>query len=146
VATNGALKAVDQARPQILDCHLAAGHADGAVWRHVALWSHPVTDRRWAMLNNAEPGLIQTLASVGVVRIEIVAAFPDQDRIAIWLCTSTDTQRDEFPRSNPYLDEVRTVLLASGFTPDELEDLMTVAQSQETVDRDYDGSWFYALR
>jgi hypothetical protein len=98
------------------------------------------------MLNNAKPALVQALASVGVVRIEVVSAFPGSERIAVWLCSSTDVQRDAFPRSNPYLEKVRTVLLTAGLTPDQLEELMTVAQSQETVDRDYEGSWFYALR
>jgi hypothetical protein len=49
------------------------------------------------------------------------------------------------------LDAVRAIVVEAGFTPDQVTDLRTVAQSQETVigttsDRDYEGSWFYALR
>ncbi len=37
-------------------------------------------------------------------------------------------------------------MLRCGFTQDWLRGLMTTAQSQETVDRDYEGKWFYAVR
>lgn len=105
-----------------------------------------MTDPRWTMLENAKPALMDALAFARVIGIEVVAAFPGSDSIAIWLCTSTDEERDSLPRENPHLDEVRAVLLEAGFSPAELAELMTVAQSQETVDRDYEASWFYALR
>lgn len=41
---------------------------------------------------------------------------------------------------------MRAVLADTGFPADMLDGLRTTAQSQETVDREYDGSWFYALR
>jgi len=41
---------------------------------------------------------------------------------------------------------VRTILLACGLRDRDLDRLTTTAQSQETVDRDYEGSWFYAMR
>lgn len=41
---------------------------------------------------------------------------------------------------------VAPVLRTAGFTESELGELVVVVQSQQTVDRDYAGSWFYALR
>lgn len=82
----------------------------------------------------------------GVVRIEVVAAFPEQDEFAIWLCTATDQERDRLGLDQPRIDQVRTILLEAGFSPNQLHGLVTTVQSQETVDRDYEGSWFYALR
>jgi hypothetical protein len=40
----------------------------------------------------------------------------------------------------------RKVLMSVGFTPAELADLSVIAESQETVDREYEGSWYYAMR
>ena len=72
--------------------------------------------------------------------------FHIEDDFAIWLCTATDKQRDGLSRVNPHLEEVRSILLSAGFTPKQLTGLSTTAQSQETVERDYEGSWFYAVR
>jgi hypothetical protein len=33
-----------------------------------------------------------------------------------------------------------------GFEEQDLGELVVIVESQETVDREYDGSWFYALR
>lgn len=45
---------------------------------------------------------------------------------------------------DPHIDQVRTILLSPGLTPEQLGGLRTIAQSQKTVDREYAGSWFYA--
>jgi len=102
-------------------------------------------DRRWQLLEDARPLLLEAFAEKGVVRIEFVGAFPELDSIGVWLCTASDGQRDVLDR--PVLGEaVRRILLRVGFTPEELGDLATVVESQETVDRDYEGSWYYAMR
>jgi len=105
-----------------------------------------MSDPRWQLLQEAKPALLRVGAERGVVRIEFVSAFPSSDRIVVWLGTETDRQRDSLGVDDPLLDEVRSVLVRTGFAPEQLNDLMTTAQSQETVDRDYAGSWFYALR
>lgn len=77
---------------------------------------------------------------------ERLVGFVHPFRVHVWPVTRTDAERDSLPAANPFVDEVRSAIRASGF-PDEHASLDgTVAQSQETVDRDYDGSWFYALR
>lgn len=82
----------------------------------------------------------------GVTRIEPVVGFVKPYRIHVWLCTDTDAARDALSGPNPLQDKVREVLVAAGLPQDEAHFEGTVAQSQETVDRDYEGSWFYALR
>ena len=101
------------------------------------------SDPRWALLQSARSDLVRALAEDGVVGVEYVAAFP-QDEFAVWLVTITDEERDRLGTLNPRLEDVRAVLLRSGFTEAWLGSLMTTAQSQETVSRDYEGKWFYA--
>ena len=105
-----------------------------------------MSDRRWGLLEEACDPLLATFGSAGVTRIEYPAAFPDLDGFAVWLCTTTDDERETLGRDSPSLEQVRGVLLEAGFSPDELQGLATVAQSQETVDRDFESSWFYAMR
>jgi hypothetical protein len=61
---------------------------------------------------------------------------------------ATDTDAPaEVPRGLSGLRErVVGVLLNLGFREHELHGLMVVAQLQAAVDRDCEGSWFYALR
>jgi len=105
-----------------------------------------IRDPRWQLMEDARHDLLATLANDGVVRIEYAAAFPHVDDFAVWLGASTDAEKDALPNKNPRLAVVRAVLADHGFTDDQLSGLRTIVQSQETVDRDYKGSWFYALR
>ena len=102
-------------------------------------------DPRWSLLDVAKPLLLNRLCEHGVEQIEYVGAFPD-DAFSVWLCTQTDSERDVMGSPGPLLDAVRATLMEAGFTPDQVVGLRTVAQSQETVDRDHEGSWDYAMR
>lgn len=102
--------------------------------------------RVFAALDRATPDLLTKLRHHGISRIEYVVGFVKPYGIHVWLCTATDGERDALPAPNPCQSEVRAVLDAAGLPRDEATFEGTVAQSQETVDRDYEGSWFYALR
>lgn len=105
-----------------------------------------MADRRWDLLLSARTGLIRRFAADGVYRVEYVAAFPGQDAVAVWLGTSSDAEAEQLRQRTDLVEPVTAALREAGFTAAELSELVVVAQSQETVDRDYAGSWFYALR
>jgi hypothetical protein len=98
------------------------------------------------LLEQAEPLLLERLGHHGVERIEYTVGFVFPWKYGVWLCVDTDEQRDALGTDNPHRDLVREVLAAVGIPSDHLQDLVTTSQSQETVDREYEGSWFYALR
>ena len=100
----------------------------------------------FAALDRAKPVLLDALNAHGVRRIEFVVGFVKPYSVHVWLCTETDLQRDALPARDPYLDEVRAVVDDAGLPQGDAHVDGTVAQSQETVIRDYEGSWFYALR
>jgi len=50
------------------------------------------------------------------------------------------SRRDAIGTVDPYLHDVRGILETTGFAPAQLSELVTTAQSQETVDRGYQGS------
>jgi hypothetical protein len=105
-----------------------------------------VSDYRWRVLVNARPALVDAFFHDGVMRVEYVSAFPDQQPFAVWLGTATDSEAARLRTSPTIHARVRDVLVAHGFEEQDLGELVVVVQSQETVDREYDGSWFYALR
>lgn len=105
-----------------------------------------LSDHRWSLLELARRPLLTAFAESGVTRVEYSAAFPSLDGFAVCLCTDTDTQRDALGISNPRLEQIRQVLASVGFGTSELAHSSSTAQSQETVDRDYQGSWFLAMR
>jgi hypothetical protein len=97
-------------------------------------------------LDRAEPMLLDTLRKHGINHIEYLVGFVKPYRIYVWLCTDTDAQRDALPDHDPFLEEVRSVIDQAGMPHDDAHVEGTEKQSQETVDRKYEGSWFNALR
>jgi hypothetical protein len=92
-----------------------------------------------------KPALFRRFEEAGVLRIEYVSAFPSQDDAWVWLGTATDAERDALAGSEPWLlSEVRLIAEHHGFAAKNVSGV--TVQSQETVARDFKGSWFYALR
>ena len=98
------------------------------------------------MLQQARGAIVERLAEHGVQHVEFVSASGSSDDVWVWLATGTDEQRDVLPHRDAFLDEVREALGSVGYPEAELHNIRTTVQSQETVDRDYASSWFYALR
>ena len=105
-----------------------------------------VSDYRWQVLANARPALVDVFLDDGVIRVEYVSAFPDRRPFAVWLGTARDSEAARLRTSPTIRARVHDLLVAHGFKVRDLVELVVVVQSQETVDREYDGSWFYALR
>lgn len=58
-----------------------------------------MSDYRWQVLEDARSALTETFLPEGVVRVEYVAAFPDQAPFAVWLGTETGRWRALFLRT-----------------------------------------------
>lgn len=92
-----------------------------------------------------KPALLRAFAESGVTRIEYVSAFPSQGSAWVWLGTATDLERDALAGAQPQvLAEVRLIAERQGFAAEQISGI--TVQSEETVTRDFEGSWFYALR
>jgi hypothetical protein len=103
-------------------------------------------DPRRLILDAARANLIARFASRGVIDIRFVTAFPDLPGAGVWHCTTTDNERDALQRDDRLVDLTLTELRVVGFSAIDLASSVVIVQSQQTVDRDYEGSWFYALR
>lgn len=105
-------------------------------------------DPRWAVIDATESLITDRLGGRGVCQVQYVAALPDVPGVSVWLVTESDAARDALlaSSSEPCIDEVRDIFLAAGWPADQAADIHTTSQSLETVDRDYESSWFRALR
>lgn len=117
--------------------------SDGTSNRH---YPRSVSDPRWLLLQQAREVIVHRLGDHGVQHVEFVSAFGTSDEVWVWLATTTDAQRDALPSKEPLLSAVREAVAEVGYPVAELDNIHSTVQSQETVDRDYKGSWFYALR
>jgi hypothetical protein len=86
---------------------------------------------------------LRAFSAQGVVRVEYVIAFSPPFEFWVWLGTTSDSERDALS-ADPTVDE-RLRGLARHRGMSELYEGFTV-ESQETVDREYEGNWFYRLR
>jgi len=99
----------------------------------------------FAFLDAARQPIIDAFSDRGVEGLDYVAGFAPPYDFAVWLQTETDAQRDAL-QADPGLEaDVGAHLQDAGLWA---RDLLrrVVVQSQETVDRDCEGSWFYAMR
>jgi hypothetical protein len=102
---------------------------------------------KWAVLEDAESRLLAALGDAGVERIEYVVGFVEPYTVSVWLGTATDAQRELLAEREGLREKVLDALRAAGIEgTDAVFSDVVVVQSQETVDRDYRGNWFYALR
>lgn len=98
----------------------------------------------WDQLEKIKECLVVALSDRGVRQVEFVTAFSEPYDSWAWLGTSTDSERDALLAMPDLPELVTDAIQASGFDHSLIRG--ATAQSQETVDRDYEGSWFYALR
>lgn len=97
----------------------------------------------WAALGSLKEHLKQQLRPEGVVVVEHVVAFSPPFTAWVWLGTATDRARDALRADAGLRERVRRVAEEVG-----LENLVdgVHVESQETVDRDYEGLWSHAMR
>lgn len=74
-----------------------------------------VSDHRWQVLVNARPVLVDAFFHEGVIRVEYVSAFPDQQPFAVWLGTATDSEAARLRTSPTIRARMHDVLVANGF-------------------------------
>ena len=98
------------------------------------------------VLEDARSQLLAALGDDGVQRIEYAVGFVDPYDVSVWLATATDAQRDALAQQDGLEEKVAETLRAAGIDESDAVFSNVIVQSQETVDREYDGSWFYALR
>lgn len=138
-------RATSRATARAGDRHLS----DRRVVPIARLWNtgvmEPPSDHPdWDELELIRQELIRAFAQRGVSRVEFTTAFSPPFGSAAWLGTTSDDQRDRLLASSDLLSEVHAVLRRANRNLALIDGV--TAQSQQTVDRDYDGSWFYALR
>jgi hypothetical protein len=98
---------------------------------------------KWLALSRLKQNLRREFRNEGVHHIEYVVAFTSPYQFWAWLGTSTDAERDQLANDPTLTDRVRRLAEKRGLGA--LLEGVSV-ESQETVDREYEGSWFYRLR
>jgi len=70
----------------------------------------------------------------------------DPRHLAIWITANTDEQRDRLRQDSILHQQFRDALLQAGYPPAAVPLVGFVFESQETVDRDFGGNWYYATK
>jgi hypothetical protein len=97
-----------------------------------------------AAVQAATPTIVAALKRWGVTGLQFFLAFGGEP--VIWLVTSTDAEKNDVANHGFFVGEVRTLLLEAGLAPELATRASVTVESQETVDRDYESSWFSAMR
>jgi hypothetical protein len=70
----------------------------------------------------------------------------DPKNLAVWTTTDTDAQRDELLSSGALINQFRVVFRAAGYPESAVLDIRFEFESQQTVDRDFNGNWWHAVK
>jgi hypothetical protein len=70
----------------------------------------------------------------------------DPQYLAIWITTQTDSERDNLRAKPELIDKFRTTLSEAGYPREAVPKVGFEFESQETVNRDFHGSWYLATK
>jgi hypothetical protein len=92
----------------------------------------------------AEAAILKIISAV-IPNVQLKRIGPlgtdDKSSWSCWIITATDVERDRIKNDSALMANLWKVSSDAGFAPDSF-----TVQSQETVERDFKGSWFYAMR
>jgi hypothetical protein len=66
--------------------------------------------------------------------------------LAVWIITSTDAERDHLESDPALVQSMRSEFLDAGYPSEYVPSIGFAFQSQETIDRDFGGSWYHAMK
>lgn len=89
---------------------------------------------------------IRSLARQYVANCIVSALDLDSPRPWFLVKTKTDAERDLLTGNEALLKEIKGVFRARDCPDEILQRIVFTFQSQETVERDYAGNWYFALR
>jgi len=92
----------------------------------------------------AVPMIIGSLAANGVTNVHWFLSFHGYP--VIWLVTNSDAEKERVTEHGCFRTEVLSALAEAGVADDLVERTHVTVESEQTVDRDFEGSWFYAMR
>ncbi len=90
----------------------------------------------------AERLLVRALANAGVTSVRFITPRPT----SVWLITQGDAEADPLGKRTDLRGIVFEALQSACLGSEAIEEFGIVVQSEQTVARDYEGSWFYAMR
>ncbi|MBX9246752.1 hypothetical protein ICW40_18335 [Actinotalea ferrariae] len=96
------------------------------------------------ILGDASQAACRELASVGVTGTYPFLGYNLQPNV--WWIVATDAERSAMRRDGVPREVVRGHLLAAGMPENLVAGLSVDVESQETVDRNFDGNWWSAMR
>lgn len=97
-----------------------------------------------AAVTDAVPLMVSSLARHGVTGVHWFLAFEGYP--VVWLVTQTDAAKAVVAEHESLRADVLVALAKGGVAPDLVAQAVVTVESQETVDREWDGNWWYAMK
>jgi hypothetical protein len=70
----------------------------------------------------------------------------DPKHLAFWVFTHSDTERDRLRSTSGLVDELRDAVRRAGYPEAAIPEIGFAFESKETVDRDFGGNAYYAMK
>jgi hypothetical protein len=66
--------------------------------------------------------------------------------LSLWISTEKDWERDQLDRDRSFAADINAALLRYGYPSEAVQYVGVVVESQQTVDREFAGSWWYRMK
>jgi hypothetical protein len=70
----------------------------------------------------------------------------DPRYFAVWVTTDTDAQRDALANDPAFKEALVAVIQAAGYPPEAIPHVAFAFESEETVQREWDGDWWACIK
>lgn len=88
--------------------------------------------------------IVRALDRFGVVSAYWFLAYAGEP--VIWLVTRSDRDKARVTEQGMFTARVQDLLVAAGVPPELAGQAQVTVESEETVERDFEGSWRYAMK
>ena len=92
----------------------------------------------------AVPRLVDALGEWGITDVRWFLAFHGEP--VLWLETRTDAEKAAVAARECFTEQVREILTEAGLDADLARRARVTVESAQSVERDFEGSWFYAMK
>ncbi len=78
------------------------------------------------------------------IRVDYFGAYDiNPQNLAFWICIETDKEKEKLKNDNLLINTLKNLLIKYDYPEKAIEQVSIDFQSQETVDREYAGNWYY---
>jgi hypothetical protein len=102
----------------------------------LSIWLAKIRIHRVAKEHGVTPKFIWWIGAIDL----------DPKHLVFWIAADRDSERDELLADQTFRSDCIDAIIATGYPPDAARFTGIAIESQQTVDREFGGNWWYTIK